>query len=102
MPRPAKKAATKAAPKVEGEVVEIPFNDHVFTVPADRDTWSVESELALFEARATDLSYWWLKWIEAALGPKQYAKLFEVMKDRGDLVLFIQTFTAIIAKECGE
>ena len=84
-------------------VVEIEFNGAVFTVPKDRDEWSVESELAMFEARATGLSYWWAKWAEFGLGEAQWDKLINhTLTKRGDLVAFVKLFVKTVVAECGE
>jgi hypothetical protein len=84
-------------------LLEINFNGDTFTVPKSRDEWSVESELAMFEARATNLSYWWTKWTELALGPVQWQKLLDqTLKNRGDLIAFVQHFVKTVTKECGE
>jgi hypothetical protein len=102
-----KKSAVKAKPSdqdgAEVELVEIEFNGAVFTVPKDRDDWSVESELAMFEARATGLSYWWTKWAELGLGQAQWDTLInQTLTKRGDLVDFVKLFVKTVVAECGE
>lgn len=82
------------------ELVEIPFKGHVFTVPKDRDIWSLDSELALYEARATNLSKYWVQWVELGLGPSQWLKLLDVMDNRGDLVAFTKVFMETVFSEC--
>lgn len=83
--------------------LQIEFNGDTFTVPKDRDEWSVDSELAMFEARATGLSYWWTKWAELALGPAQWEKLTgQTLKNRGDLVAFVKLFVKTVVEESGE
>lgn len=82
------------------DTVEITFNGTNFTVPKDRDVWSMESELALYEARATGLSFHWLRWVELGLGPKQWAQLLDTLTNRGDLVAFTQTFVTTVFAEC--
>lgn len=82
------------------ELVEIPFNGVVFTVPKDRDQWSFESEMALYQAKATNLSLYWVQWAELGLGPEQWAKLQQVATTRGDLVEFHKSFVKIVFSEC--
>ena len=85
---------------VPPEFVQIPFKEHVFTVPKDRDLWSMSSELALYETRATNLSHYWVQWVELGLGPQQWEQLQEQLDTRGDLVAFTQLFVKIVFSEC--
>lgn len=82
------------------EFVEIPFRNHVFTVPKERDLWSMRSELALYEARATNLSFYWTQFIELGLGPEQWQKLQDLCAKRGDFIEFSKSFIDTVFSEC--
>src|SRR4051812_5970452 len=82
------------------EFVEIHYKDETFTVPKSRDLWSMRSELALYEARATNLSFYWTQFVELGLGPEQWIKVQQLCTTRGEFVDFTKQFIDTVFSEC--
>lgn len=82
-------------------MVSIEFNGHTFTVPKNRDEWSVQSELFYMQARVTDSGHHWVQWAEEGLGPEQWVELLtNVLRNRGDLGTFMQKFVETVLTQC--
>ena len=75
------------------DLVEIPFQEQVFTVPKDRDEWPTKAEIALQDRH-------WAKVVELVLGQAQWEMLNVVAPKRGQFMDFLKVFADTVGREC--